>query len=61
MISSDDVERIVVEVTTGKSPATADTPEQAEFRQKIESEVAEIIAKGGIVDIPHEIPGGDEL
>jgi hypothetical protein len=48
----EDIERILVEVTLGKPPAQPDTPEQAAFRQKMVVEVAEIKARGWIVDIP---------
>lgn len=56
MIHSDDVERILVEITTGKEPATPDTPELADLRARLQRECDEITARGDVVDIPHEIP-----
>lgn len=48
--------RILIEVTNGAPPVRKDAPEEAEYRRRTEMEVAEIRAKGGIVEIPPELP-----
>lgn len=48
--------RILLEVCNGKLSARKDTPEEAEYRRRTEIEVAEIRAKGEIVDIPADWP-----
>ena len=55
-MNSDDVTRILVEVATGREPATPDDDEQAAMRAQLKIECDEIVAKGGVVDVPHEIP-----
>ena len=50
------ITRILVEVATGKKPATKDDAEMAAMRKQLEIECDEIVAQGGTVDIPHEIP-----
>lgn len=57
-ITSDDVERLLVEIATKKPPPVADTPELTDLRARLQDECDEIIANGGIIDVPHEIPGG---
>jgi hypothetical protein len=56
-MNSDDVTRVLVEVETGKPPAVPDTPELLMLRAKLTGECVDIRAKGGWVDVPHEIPG----
>lgn len=60
MIPTEVAERILVEVTQNKPPATDDSPEEAAFRTQLEKECAEIEAQGYTVDIPNEINVGDE-
>ena len=60
MIPTEVAERILVEVTQNKPPATDDSPEEAAFRTQLEKECAEIEAQGYAVDIPNEINVGDE-
>ena len=55
MLHSDDIERMLVEIMTGKKP-TLNTPEANAVREKLVKECAEIVANGGTVDIPREIP-----
>ncbi len=55
-MDSDILERMLVEITTGKEPKEPDTPEMAAMRAQLTKEVAAIKAKGGSVYIPHEIP-----
>ena len=59
-IPTEVAERILVEVTLNKPPATDDSPEEAAFRAQLEKEFAEIEAQGYVVDIPNEINVGDE-
>ena len=56
MIHSDDVERLLVEIVTGKEPAFPDTSELAALRAELKRDCEKIAARGGTVDIPHEIP-----
>lgn len=56
MIDSDDISRMLVEITTGKEPAIPDTPEFAAMRAQLQKECDEIRAKGFEVEIPFEIP-----
>ena len=56
MISTEVARRILVEIVTGKEPARLDTPEESEMRARLKTECDEIAAKGGIVQIPSEIP-----
>lgn len=59
MISTEVAERILVEVTQNKPPASEDSPEEAAFRQQLEKECADIEAQGYAVDVPNEIQVGD--
>jgi hypothetical protein len=53
---SGDVERLLIEIETGKTPAIPDTPELAALRVKLAAECAEIRARGMGVEIPQELP-----
>lgn len=55
-MTSERMTQILVAVTNGEPPPAEESKDEAEFRQKIEAEVAEIRRKGGIVEIPSEIP-----
>jgi hypothetical protein len=55
MIRTDQLEKILVEVVTGKPPSLQ-TPEADAIRAQFTREVEEIRAKGGVVEIPGEIP-----
>jgi hypothetical protein len=59
MIDVGTMERMLIEITTGKQPARADTPEEAKVRAKLKAECDDIKARGGVVEIPHEIPDVD--
>jgi hypothetical protein len=54
MVEGEDIERITLEQTLGKEPARPDTPEEAEFRAAVSKDIAEIKAKGWVVDIPFD-------
>lgn len=54
MITTDDANTMLIEIVTGKKP-TLTTPEADALREKLTQEVAEIRAKGGIVEIPREV------
>lgn len=41
---------------TGKEPAAPDDVEMAALRTRLKVECDEIVAAGGSVDVPHEIP-----
>jgi hypothetical protein len=55
-MNSDVITRILVEVATGKSPAVPDDHEMKMMRAQLQLECDEIVAAGGVVDVPHEIP-----
>ncbi len=55
MIDSDDVIKMLVEIEMGK-PHTVLKPGADETYVQLQKEVDAIHAKGGTVDIPHEIP-----
>ena len=55
-MDTDDVTRILVEVATGKPAPFEESAEFAAMRAQLKIECDEIIAKGGTVDVPHEIP-----
>ena len=52
MMDSESLTRILIEVTLDSTPSRADTEEEAAYRAELVKQVAEIGAKGGIVDIP---------
>lgn len=54
-VDTREMERMLVEIVTGKPPSLR-TPEADEIRARLTKEVEEIHAKGGEVEIPHEIP-----
>ena len=56
MIDSEDLERMLVEITTGKPPSLY-TPEANTLRAKLQEECDDITKMGGTVMIHHEIPG----
>lgn len=53
---SDEIERVLIEVMTGKSPTPPDTPELATLRLKLKKECDAIRAQGKGVEIPSEVP-----
>ena len=53
------LERILIEVATGKKAARKDTAEEATMRSKLTQECNEIKKKGGVIDVPSEIPDLD--
>ncbi len=53
-MTGEDMVRILCEVCLKTKPARQDTPEEREFRAKLEVEVAEIVKRGHIVEIPNE-------
>lgn len=53
MLTVEEMNRITKEVTL-KMPPSLDAPEANQFREKIKVEVAEIKAKGHIVELPAE-------
>lgn len=55
MIDTREMEKMLVEIVTGKLPSLR-TPEADELRAKLTAEVEAIHAKGGTVEVPHEIP-----
>ena len=65
MVSSDDLERMTVEITLGWSwgdprSRVPDTPEHREAWDRLGREVAEITERGYIVEIPTEWPDLDD-
>lgn len=54
MLGTDEYNRIMVEVSTGKPPAVPDTPEMAEFRQAFTTRYAEMKAQGLTLQIPND-------
>jgi hypothetical protein len=51
-VDTEDLIRILIEVTHGVEPKTPDTPQQAAKRQQLKVAVDEISARGGIVEVP---------
>ena len=61
MISSDELNRMVIEISLGwkwQDPRSRipNTPEHKQSWQRLETEIAEIEAKGHMVELPHEWP-----
>ncbi len=48
---------ILLEVTNGVPPPAHESAEDAAVRAQLKKEVDEIRVKGGIVDVPPELPG----
>ncbi|MDQ3169184.1 MAG: hypothetical protein M3Q55_03460 [Acidobacteriota bacterium] len=48
--------RILLEVTLGDEHPEFDTREQADYRERVRKDVEDIKRRGGVVDIPSEIP-----
>jgi hypothetical protein len=58
-LTSDEVVQAQIDEMAGK-PIPADaTPGMRAFRKKLRAEIKEIESKGGIIDIPFEIPDFD--
>jgi hypothetical protein len=55
MLSPEDLERMVVEIMTGQPPSLRGAEADA-MRERLRKECAEIVSRGGIVDVPDEIP-----
>lgn len=55
-MDTDDINRMLVEIVTGKRPSRPDTVEEARMRAQLRTECDEIAAKGFAVDIPFELP-----
>jgi hypothetical protein len=56
MIPSEEVSRMLVEITTGKEP-TLRSPKADALREELRRQCDEITAKGLAVDIPYETAG----
>lgn len=56
MMDSDIITRMLVEIVTGKEPLLPDDVEMAAMRKQLQKECDEIVAAGGVVDVPHEVP-----
>lgn len=56
MIHTDDINRLLVEIVTGKPPAVPDDAELAAMRAQLQKECDEIKARGGEIEIPFEVP-----
>lgn len=54
MLSSDEVSKITVEATLGMEP-TLTTPEQLEFRRKLDAEIAAAKEQGLTPHAPYEL------
>lgn len=54
-MDTDDINRMIVEIMTGKE-RTLKTPEAQIMWDQLKKECDEIVAKGGIVDVAPEIP-----
>lgn len=55
-MDSDIIARMLVEIVTGKEPLLPDDAEMAAMRKQLQKECDEIVASGGVVDVPHEVP-----
>lgn len=55
MLTSDDVNTILIDVMTGRAPSIQGDEAQA-MHDRLRQECADIIAKGGSVDVPPELP-----
>lgn len=51
LLDDEDMQRILVDFTLGKPPAREDTPGMADFRRRMEVQVAEIKEKGYVIDL----------
>jgi hypothetical protein len=58
MITTDDLSRMVVEIMTGQEPSRLDEESMRAWNQ-LKAECDEIKRKGGVVEIPGEIPKVD--
>ncbi len=54
MLTSEDIERMLIEIQTGKPPSLK-TDEAAVMRIQLRKECAEIKSRGAAVDVPWEI------
>jgi hypothetical protein len=55
-VDTDDLNRMLVEIVLKKPLTREDTAEEAAMRAQLTKECNEIVARGGVVDIPHEVP-----
>ena len=53
--TSDDITRMIVEIETGKQPLLT-APEANALREQLRIECTAIKARGGTIDVPHEVP-----
>jgi len=54
-VSAETWERMLVEITLGKKPK-ANNAKEREVRDLLTRDVKEIRRRGGVVEIPHDIP-----
>jgi len=54
-VSAERWERMLIEISLGKKPE-ANNAKEREVRDRLTRQVAEIHRKGGMVEIPHDIP-----
>lgn len=54
-VSAETWERMLVEITLGKKPEATNAAER-EVRKRLTRQVEEIVRKGGMVEIPSDIP-----
>jgi hypothetical protein len=55
-MNTEQMTKILLEVSNGKKPPTHESEDAAVVRAKLQAEVEAIRAKGGIVDVPRELP-----
>lgn len=55
-IPTETLTRILLEIVNGAPPVRRDTDEEAQIRRQLEDDVVAIRRRGGIVEIPPEMP-----
>ena len=60
MLTVEQMTTILIDVDNG-TPREYQSEEAREFRKQMDKEVAEIKAKGWVVEIPFELPGPDAV
>lgn len=55
-VTSEELERILLEILNGKAPAIPDTPSLAAARLSLQEQVNQAQADGYVIDVPSELP-----
>lgn len=55
-MTADEMVQLAIDITLGRPAPPHESPEWKSARKRLTAQIEEIEAKGGVVDLPREIP-----